>query len=152
MVDMNIREAIESDYKDVRELVKQLYDDLEVKDGMEKELKFDKFKNFIKDSDIIILVVETDGKIVAYLSLNFNKALLDIGTTAIIDELVVDQNHRRQGIGKRLINKAISKAKELNCSEIGVGTEFENKDAREFYNRCGFEEIGVIFEKHLIKK
>jgi ribosomal protein S18 acetylase RimI-like enzyme len=152
MENLIIRDAKESDYLDIKELVKQLYNDLDIKDGMEKELKIGKFKNLMKDSELIIYVADINDKVVGYLTINFNKALLDIGTTAIIDELVVHENYRRMGIGKRLVAKAVLRAEELGCSEIGVGTEFENKYAREFYKRCGFAEIGVIFEKHLIKK
>ena len=49
----------------------------------------------------------------------------------------------------KLINTAVKKCKYLGCSEIGVGTEFGNLYAREFYKACGFEEVGVIFEKIL---
>jgi ribosomal protein S18 acetylase RimI-like enzyme len=151
LVEINIRKAVESDYQEVKQLVKQLYYTLDVKDGMEKELRSDKFKIFLKDLEIIILVAEIDGSVVGYLTINFNKALLDIGTTAIIDELVVDKHFRRMGVGKKLMAAAVSEAKSQKCSEIGVGTELENTDAREFYKKCGFSEIGVIFEKHLTR-
>jgi ribosomal protein S18 acetylase RimI-like enzyme len=152
LVDIQIRRARSSDYSDIKELVKQLYDDLEVKDGMEKELRRDKFLDYLKDPEIIITVAEIDKKIHGYLTINFNKALLDIGTSAIIDELVVNATSRGRGTGKLLVENAITIAKDMGCSEIGVGTESENTDARSFYKKCGFDEIGVIFEKHLIKR
>jgi ribosomal protein S18 acetylase RimI-like enzyme len=146
-----IRTAKLTDYYDIKILVKQLYENLDVKDGMEKELKQEKFNKFLNDPGIIIYVAELDDAVVGYLTINFNKALLDVGTTAIIDELVVDERQRRKGIGKALVRKAVETAKELDCSEIGVGTESENLEAKEFYKNCGFDEIGVIFEKHLKK-
>jgi GNAT superfamily N-acetyltransferase len=146
-----IRRANKTDYNEVKKLVKQLYEDLEVTDGMEKELDQDKFNTFLKDPEILIYIADLDGKAIGYLTMNFNRALLDIGTTAIIDELVVDQDHRGGGVGTKLVAHAVTVAKELGCSEIGVGTESENKSARKFYKKCGFDEIGVIFEKHLVK-
>ena len=118
---------------------------------MEKELKRDKFYDFLIDPNIIIYVAVKGEKVIGYLTLNFNKALLDIGTAAIIDELVVDRRNRGLGAGRLLVAEAVEQAKKLGCSEIGVGTESENADAKKFYKKCGFDEIGVIFEKHLIK-
>ncbi len=152
MDNLTIRKAIDSDFQNIKELVNQLYDGLDVKDGKEKDFKIDKFKKFLKDPRLKIYVADIDGKVIGYLTINFNKALLDIGTTAIIDELVVHKNYRGRGIGNRLVDNAVRKARELGCSEIGVGTECENEKAREFYKRCGFDEIGVILEKHFVKK
>jgi GNAT superfamily N-acetyltransferase len=151
LVDVIIRKAKKTDYEDVKGLVKQLYSDLEVTDGMEKELKRKKYNAFLDDSEILIYVAEENGKVIGYLTINFNRALLDIGTTVIIDELAVDQDHRGKGVGTKLVAEAVSVSKKLGCSEIGVGTENENMGARKFYKKCGFDEIGVIFVKHLIK-
>ena len=152
MTNLQIRKASDSDYSEIKKLVKQLYDNLEVKDGKEKVLSFKKFSNLINDHSIMILVAKINSNTLGYLTLNFNKTLLDIGISAIIDELVIDTDFRGKGLGKRLVAEAVKNAKELGCSEIGVGTEIENTDARDFYKSCGFDEIGVIFEKHLVKK
>ena len=149
MEDAIIRLAKKSDYEPLKGLVKELYETLDVKDGMDDELTQHKFEDILDENKIDVLVADVNDVVVGYLTLNFNKALLDLGSTAIIDELIVSKAYRGKGIGKKLIDTAVKKSKYLGCSEIGVGTEFGNSYAREFYKACGFEEVGVIFEKVL---
>jgi GNAT superfamily N-acetyltransferase len=144
--DIIIRKAKESDYQDICGLVIELYDTLDVKDGMEEHLDQEKFEDILDDPKISVLVAELKNSIVGYLTINFNKSLLDIGSTAIIDELMVTKEHRGKGVGTLLVNYAIEISQHMGCSEIGVGTEYTNSQAREFYKRQGFKEIGVIFE------
>jgi len=48
-----------------------------------------------------------------------------------------------------LLITAIEKCKQFGCCEVEVSTETENTKAREFYKKCGFEEVGVLFEVDL---
>ena len=144
-----IRNAEIKDFEPVNRLVKELYDTLEVKEGMSQEINPEKYEDILTDNKIAILVAETNKTVIGYLTLNFNKALLDSGITAIIDELIVTRKYQKKGVAKLLVRSAIEKCKSIGCSEIGVGTEFGNIKAREFYKKCGFYEVGVIFEKIL---
>lgn len=146
MSEILIRGAEESDYENIKELVKELYDYLDIKDGMDEELDKEKFEDILDDSKISVLVAERGKTIIGYLTLNFNKSLLDSGATAIIDELMVTKEHRGSGVGTLLVHYAIEICQHTGCSEIGVGTEYTNAQAREFYKRQGFKEVGVIFE------
>jgi len=146
---VHIRKANKSDYPMIKELVKELYATLDVKDGMDELLRRDKFEDILDDPKIEVLVAELNGLVIGYLTLNINKALLDSGSTAIIDELIVTNKYHGKGIGKKLVIAAIKTCKGLGCSEVGVGTEFSNQKAIKFYKDCGFTEIGVIFEKIL---
>ncbi len=149
MSEIIIRRAVKSDYPAVKKLVKELYDTLEVKDGMDEELSKEKFNDILTEQKIMILVAEVNDKVIGYLTLNFNKSLLDSGASAIIDELMVTKEERGAGVGTLLVHHAIEISEHNGCSEIGVGTEYTNNRAREFYKNCGFKEIGVIFEKVL---
>jgi GNAT superfamily N-acetyltransferase len=64
----------------------------------------------------------------------------------IIEELVVTAPQRGNGVGTLLVNIAVDLCRECGCSEIGVGTEWTNYKARKFYKKCGFKDIGVIYE------
>ena len=59
---------------------------------------------------------------------------------------MVTKEHRGKGIGTLLVHYAIEISQHIGCSEIGVGTEYTNTQAREFYKHQGFKEVGVIFE------
>lgn len=147
--DVIIRNAKDTDYEMIKRLVKELYNTLDIKIGLNEKLTIKKYNELLEEPKTDILVADLNGIVIGYLTINYNKSLLDIDMTAIIDELVVTEDHRSKGVGTKLVTIAVKKCKYNGCSEIGVGTEFTNKKARTFYERCGFKEIGVIFEKAL---
>jgi len=54
------------------------------------------------------------------------------------------------GIGEQLIEKAIETAKQKGTIEIHVDTEENNRNAVRFYEKHGFEKIGIMFEKEIV--
>jgi GNAT superfamily N-acetyltransferase len=69
--------------------------------------------------------------------------------SALIDEVVVDERMRGRGVGRKLIEAAVSEARRMGCCEIEVSTERSNGAARRFYAECGFDEESVLLEKDL---
>jgi ribosomal protein S18 acetylase RimI-like enzyme len=57
-----------------------------------------------------------------------------------IDDICVDEKHRRLGIGKMLFEKCREQAKSLNCHNIDLGVYKFNKSAISFYESCGMKE------------
>jgi amino-acid N-acetyltransferase len=74
-------------------------------------------------------VAEVEGAIVGFAALEIYSAKM-----AEIRSLCVDANHQRAGIGKRLVEACIEKAKERRVYEILVVTSSD-----EFFRRCGFD-------------
>ena len=60
-----------------------------------------------------------------------------------ITELWVDPNHRRQGIGKLLMDFAFMKANEYHARAVILETQATNVDAIQFYLARGFGFFGV---------
>lgn len=91
-----------------------------------------------------------DTKVVGFLSMVFYKTMFHRGGTALINELVVVSDCRKQGIGRLLLARAVSEARLRGMDEIEVGTEFGNKGAQAFYHKQGFTEeyllLGMEFE------
>ena len=56
-----------------------------------------------------------------------------------IDEICVDENYRKNGIGTMLIEEAKILAKENNCCRLELNCWEFNKDAMRFYINQGFE-------------
>jgi len=83
------------------------------------------------------IVCDVDGRVVGFESLIFYQTLIHHGGTTLINELVVDQTYRGQGIGKKLIEYAIQEARRRGTDEIEVGTEKDNLPARRFYHEAG---------------
>jgi ribosomal-protein-alanine N-acetyltransferase len=61
---------------------------------------------------------------------------------AEILNLVVDASHRRQGIGWRLVQKAIAECKAAGVKRIFLEVRESNDCARRLYARAGFREGG----------
>jgi GNAT superfamily N-acetyltransferase len=144
--EFTIRKSISDDFQDIKRLVKELYDAQDYTAGLDGKLNKAKFAAVMNDPRTDILVANSLHGVIGYLTLNYHKSLLDTGETAIIEELVVAAAERGKGIGTLLVNVAIDMCRERGCSEVGVGTEWTNHEARKFYTKCGFKDIGVIYE------
>lgn len=66
---------------------------------------------------------------------------------AYIDDLAVDTKHRRQGVGRALIERVIEWAKAKGFPGIMLETQNNNVPACLLYKGCGFELRG--FDTHL---
>ncbi|KAA2224269.1 GNAT family N-acetyltransferase [Chryseobacterium sediminis] len=60
-----------------------------------------------------------------------------------IENILIDEKHRRQGIGIMLIKSAIKEARRLNCRVIELETQNTNYPAIQFYRRMGFNITGL---------
>lgn len=66
-----------------------------------------------------------------------------------MDNVVVDENYRSAGLGKRLYEECLTIAKENNCKVIMLDAYKENTRAHEFYEAKGFIKRGFHFIKKL---
>ncbi|WP_250255818.1 GNAT family N-acetyltransferase [Chryseobacterium sp. Marseille-Q3244] len=60
-----------------------------------------------------------------------------------IENILVNEKYRRQGLGILLIKSAIKEARNLNCRVIELETQNTNYPAIQFYRRMGFNITGV---------
>lgn len=58
--------------------------------------------------------------------------------------LSVHPKYRRRGIGSSLLNTFVESSSKLGASYISLEVRPNNRDAREFYRKRGFEEVDVI--------
>jgi dihydrofolate reductase len=91
----------------------------------------------LSKNDNGVFVAEYTDKTVGYIFCDVIKE--GSGLTLYIDDLCVDPNARRLGIGKLLINKAAEYAKEKNCSMLMLNVWEFNGGAVEFYEKLGFK-------------
>ena len=95
-----------------------------------------------------ILVAELDGKVVGVLHQIFYLDIMLAGLNSHVNLLLVEEEHRRRGIGSQLLNEAIKSAKEEGCIEMHVDTIYN--EAAEFYRKRGFKDDGVWLELALL--
>ena len=110
-----------------------------------EELKKDLI-NVLKSSDEIILVIEINDIIIGYVKFKYNtKATKSIW----IDEIIIDNNYKKKGYGKILITEVTKFAEKNNCKRIELNCWSFNVDALKFYEKIGFTQQRIIFEKEV---
>lgn len=78
-----------------------------------------------------------EGEIVGLLTLVIYK--IPTGTRAWIEDVVVDQSFRNQGIGAKLTTAAIKKAKTLQVDSLNLTSSPFREQANRLYQKLGFE-------------
>jgi ribosomal protein S18 acetylase RimI-like enzyme len=57
---------------------------------------------------------------------------------AIIENVITDNDYRRQGIGKKVIQNAVQYAKENNCYKVVLLSSVKRTESHRFYESIGF--------------
>lgn len=144
---MLIRFATENDLPRINELRRQVNDlhtaarpDM-FKPGFPQEIQ-DYLHTIFEADDRHILVVEMNGKIVAF------ACLAEIVTSATpyrpsrrffeVDELGVDKSARRKGVGRKLFEEICRIAKDKGFAKIELNMWEFNEEALKFYEAIGF--------------
>jgi len=96
-----------------------------------------------------VLLAEVDGQTAGLLSYMIRPNLYHAGETCLIEEFVVRERARGQGIGSALLNELISRMESLGCAEVSVSTMPDNVDALQFYKAHGLVDEAILLEKHL---
>ena len=91
--------------------------------------------------DAAVFVAEDDGRVVARLSLSrdphpASRHVADLG-------LMVASSHRRRGIGRLLLQRAVSWAREAGVSKLELHVFPWNEPALALYEAFGFQREGV---------
>lgn len=97
----------------------------------------ERMQQVIKQDNIWVYTAISDGKIIGMFSMYLIETI--VRRLLVIEELVVDENHRRKGIASALMKAAInfaSSIQRVDCIELNVGKD--NGPARQLYSKLGF--------------
>ena len=142
----------ESTYHDIPSLLELLYELGRPKPQKDNELEtFAKLlKNYMQEDDKKILVAELENsKIIGMVSIVFLSRLNQNTLEMYVPELIVSQNYRSKGIGKKLINFSIDLGKEKKCHRIRLESGNQRNESHKFYKHLGFENSSIFFTKNL---
>ena len=138
-----IREISEQDARDMAELIRQLSPaDVNVTENMVSALKA-KIAAMVELEHMKIFGYELDGKIVGSCTLGRVEGLSkECRPFAVIENVVVLDSIRSQGIGKQLVCHAIAQAEKWNCYKVILETGTQEEWKLRFYEKCGLTRGG----------
>jgi ribosomal protein S18 acetylase RimI-like enzyme len=94
------------------------------------------------------LLAEIGGQVAGLLTYSVRPDLYHAASTCLIEELVVREKMRGQGVGTALLDELFSRLTALGCAEVSVTTLPGNTKAIEFYKAHGLIDEAIFLEKH----
>ena len=91
-----------------------------------------------------LLVLEQQGRLIGSVMVGYE------GHRGWINYLAVHPDHRRQGLGRLLMDEAERRLHDLGCPKVNLQVRNSNGAAREFYRQIGYDvDEAVSFGKRL---
>ena len=94
------------------------------------------FRGLLRRRDSDLLVADVKGEIAGYAVF---WAVLDQGE---LGNVAVDESHRGQGIGSKLIQAVLDRATDRGVREVFLEVRKSNIGAQDLYKTFGFSEVG----------
>lgn len=155
MSETNIRNASSDDLPSIIQL---LADDLlaaqREDSGMPPNTRYLKaWDNIAKNKNSEIFVVEDQAKVIGVAQLDYLQHLTyQGGRRAQIEGVRVHKEYRSKGVGKKLFQFLIEKARQSDCHLVQLTTDITRPNALKFYESLGFVQSHVGMKLHLEKK
>jgi GNAT superfamily N-acetyltransferase len=144
-----IREAREEDAEQLSLLLREIDDEVFLSpEEIKEKLKVMQNYSFYK---VFVAVEEgRDDTIVGTFTLYILDNLGHRGTPlAVVESVITHQDHRRKGVGRSMILKAMEIAAERGCYKLVLSSDIKREGAHTFYDRLGFVRHGVSFRVNL---
>jgi len=85
-----------------------------------------------------IYVARQGGKAIAMAALHFTTSTAEGGKVAGLEDCVVHPEHRRKGIGGKLLSYVLEQAKAAGALRVMLLTDGDNTRAQALYRKIGF--------------
>jgi ribosomal protein S18 acetylase RimI-like enzyme len=117
---------------------------------------YEKHKNYLKErlenNEAIIFVAtddEDENKLIGFALIYVTFSSLALNKILILNDLFVDPNARKKGIGEKLIQQTVELAKELGSHVIRLRTAKNNTVAQGLYHKMGFVREDYLYSYDL---
>ena len=140
----SIREASSADI----EVLLGLYQLLEFKptQNLSREAAQARFERYQEYPNYRIYVAELGQEIVGTFALIIVDSMAHSGRPfAVVEDVVVSEDCQGRGIGKRMMEFAMSRCKEFGCYKLTLSSHLKRQKAHSFYESLGFEKHGFSF-------
>ena len=138
---LEIRQANESDIRDLADLDNECFDTYYY-----KKTKFSEsdFQAYLYNGKSILLVAVRDFCLIGYVAGTLRKSRLR--SIAHLDIIAVSSTARNKGVGEHLLDLFIQSAKEQACQIVLLEVAEANKEGFDFFSKRGFQKIGDLLE------
>jgi aminoglycoside 6'-N-acetyltransferase I len=146
--DVTIRSLAESDLSEWLRLRQLLWDAIEEEDHKDEMLGIIEHA----DSQYVAVADAGGGKLVGFLEASIRAQAEDCDTDQIgyLEGWYVDESHRMQGIGARLVRSAEEWARRQGCTEMASDAEIGNSVSINAHAKLGYTETSRLV--HLRKE
>lgn len=118
-------------------------DDLEV--HVERYFGHDKVLAELQDPDVSYTIAYADEAIAGFLKIRRGATPDSVPAAAAVEvqQLYVDTNRQRLGVGRRLMDRAVAAAREEGYEGLWLSVWQDADWATGFYEACGFRQVGT---------
>ena len=104
------------------------------------------FEQIAGDPNRRLFVAQVDGQIVATADLLIAPNISHRGLPwATLENVVVAENMRQRGIGRKLLQHIIDTARQSGCYKICLSSDKRRTEAHNLYQSLGFDQYGLGF-------
>ena len=125
--------ARSSDAREIAEMSRDL-----IEQGLTWSWTPARVQHFICGADSSVIVARREQSIAAFAIMHFGDDVAHLNLLAVAPE------HRRQGLGSQMMEWLTSTAIEAGVFRINLEVRTQNDAARGFYQRLGFDQLGVV--------
>lgn len=109
------------------------------------EMYDDIWFKFNQQNNVYPIIAINDGLVLGYGTLSTEFKIRG-GKIGHIEDIVIDQNYERKGLGKKILDALYEIAKTENCLKIMLQCTNTNT---KFYEKCGFIINGLAMQKFI---
>lgn len=131
---MMIRQMVADDIPELAQLYKQFWNEDSCIDTM-----YNQFNKFSESSTHVLLSAVDNGRLIGSVMGVICEELYGCCEPfMVLENMIIDNNHRNKGVGKALISELEKIAANKNCTQIILVTETNRIDACNFYESVGY--------------
>jgi ribosomal protein S18 acetylase RimI-like enzyme len=105
----------------------------------------------LPESNVVILVAERDGNVIgySYSGVEGTDYMALRGPAGAMYDIVVDPDHRQQGVGRMLVDATLEALKARGVPRVVLSTAEKNNAAQRLFDRAGFRRTMIEMTREL---
>jgi ribosomal protein S18 acetylase RimI-like enzyme len=105
----------------------------------------------LDETDIVLLVAERDSDVLgySYAGVEGNDWMSLRGPAGVLHDIVVDPSHRRQGVGRKLLDATLAALRRKGANQFVLYTAEHNEEAQRLFARAGFRRTMIEMTREM---